>query len=399
MVLFFSTIFFLFGNFVFVNAIPSVSFFYPKTLTVSSCTNTHSWTKWFNSGKPNTDKDFDQESLSIIQAKYGRDVCAKPQGVQARTVTALQTDVNYSASWQTMTGIISAFVSQTAGVDFQIRFCCPNTGFVTTTVSPPKPIDDKTCGRPKIKPSVGLTRIFGGSYAVPHSWPWQVLYEEIRSCDTNKLCVDTCGGTLIDSHHVLTAAHCVHGKDLSKIFITAGIHNRQKNESDTRQQRQLDAIFRHPDWNNDTLENDLVILRLSAPVQLNDYVRTACLPGPDPRPNANVILIGWGSEHIDGLLSDELKQTQVTVIDDCDKYWDNFDEDNQICVRNMISGDSACDGDSGSPLLQEYNSQWIVQGVASYIDDCKTNGNFLPNVYVKVSAYLAWIHSIIRQKH
>ena len=143
----------------------------------------------------------------------------------------------------------------------------------------------------------------------------------------------------------------------------------------------------------------MVILRLNAPVQLNDYVQTACLPGPNPRPNSNVVLIGWGSEHIGGLLSDELKQTQVTVIDDCDKYWDHFDEDNQICVRHRISGDSACDGDSGSSLLQEYNNQWIVQGVASYIDDCKTDGNFLPNVYVKVSAYLAWIHSIIHQKH
>jgi hypothetical protein len=56
--------------------------------------------------------------------------------------------------------------------DFQVRFCCANNDFITTTSTTPRPIDSDTCGRAHIKPAVQFTRIFGGSRAIPHSWPW-----------------------------------------------------------------------------------------------------------------------------------------------------------------------------------------------------------------------------------
>ncbi|CAF1083584.1 unnamed protein product [Adineta steineri] len=379
----------------FIQAIPSVSFYYPKNLTESTCTNDHSWTKWFNSAKPNSTTDFDQEVLSIIQAQNGRNICAIPQGIQAGTVTALNINVSYEAAWKTANGIITAFVSRTAGVDFQVRFCCANNNFITTTPPPPRPVTNGLCGRAKIKPLIQFTRIFGGSRAIPHSWPWQVLYEEEKLCETDKICIDTCGGTLIDSYHVLTAAHCIKRHDLQHIFITAGVHNRQSDELDTRQERNVNSIVIHPDWNRESLVNDLAILRLDKPVKFNDYVQPACLPGPDPLSKSNVMLIGWGAEQMGGNTYNELKQAQVKVIGECQQYWNQYDEDNQICVGQTISGDSACQGDSGGPLLQQYKDQWVLQGVASFIDDCKTNGNSLPNVYVKVSAYLTWINSII----
>lgn len=157
---------------VFVHCIPSVSLFYPKTLTASTCSDQNSWTKWFNTVQPRSDKDFDQESFSTIQSRYGQDVCGAPCGMQARTVTPLQANASYEGSWKTSNGIISAFVSRTAGVDFQVRLCCASGQFVATTTAAPRPIPSKTCGRSKTKPSMSLSRISGGSRAVPHSWPW-----------------------------------------------------------------------------------------------------------------------------------------------------------------------------------------------------------------------------------
>jgi hypothetical protein len=157
----------------FIQAIPSISFFYPKNLTVSTCTGDLSWTKWFNSAKPRNENDFDLESVLIIQRENGHDMCEIPQGIQAQSVTPLTSGVNYATSWRTADGIIFEFVSRTAGVDFQVRFCCPNNEFVTTT---PRPIDSQTCGRAQIKPSLQVQRIFGGSRAVPHSWPWVSLF-------------------------------------------------------------------------------------------------------------------------------------------------------------------------------------------------------------------------------
>lgn len=164
----------------FIQAIPSVSFFYPKNLTSSACTGDYSWTTWFNTFKPQNVKDFDQEILSVIESTYGKNVCHTPKGIQARTVTPLNVNISYELSWKTLNGIISACISRTPGVDFQVRFCCPNRDFITTTTTPPRPVDNPKCGRTQIEPSFQSVRIFGGSRAVPHSWPWvsEILLEQ-----------------------------------------------------------------------------------------------------------------------------------------------------------------------------------------------------------------------------
>jgi hypothetical protein len=78
---------------------------------------------------------------------------------------------------------------------------------------------------------------------------------------------------------VLTAAHCIGTIDLSSITITAGLHNKFNNEVDTRQVLTVSRIFKHPNYNDVTHENDLAILRLAERVQFNKYVQPACLPG------------------------------------------------------------------------------------------------------------------------
>uniref|UniRef100_H9GHJ5 Peptidase S1 domain-containing protein n=1 Tax=Anolis carolinensis TaxID=28377 RepID=H9GHJ5_ANOCA len=59
------------------------------------------------------------------------------------------------------------------------------------------------CGKPAYLPNV--SRVVGGDDAKPHSWPWQVSLQY----DKNGVWAHTCGGTLIESNWVLTAAHCI----------------------------------------------------------------------------------------------------------------------------------------------------------------------------------------------
>jgi len=336
----------------------------------------------------------------VIIAQNGRNMCPTPYGLQAQSVGDLPSGVGFSASFQTVNNVLAAFISNTPGVDYQIRFCCDNSAFVptTTTTTTPRPITSGTCGREQIAPNLISSlssRIFGGSHALPNSWPWQVLYVEYKPCGANQICTGNCGGTLLNDRYVLTAAHCVGTDDPSKIEITAGLHNKQLSEAGTRQVRKVERIFMHPGWDSKLLKDDIAILRLSQPVQFNRYVQPACLPGPDPPINSEVVIVGWGAEQMQGPAYHQLKQAQVKVVGDCNKYWGQVDSDKQICVAHSASGFSACQGDSGGPILQKHKNQWVVQGVASFVSDCKTHGNLPPNVYVRVSYYLDWIKSII----
>ena len=66
---------------------------------------------------------------------------------------------------------------------------------------------DVVCGLANNEESIS-GRIIGGTETSSNEFPWQVyLFKE-----TNSGARYVCGGSIIDSQWVLTAAHCVEGK-------------------------------------------------------------------------------------------------------------------------------------------------------------------------------------------
>jgi len=69
---------------------------------------------------------------------------------------------------------------------------------------------NQVCGVPDIEPemdavpAVMAARIVGGKEATPYSWPWQ-CYLLIKYPGGSA----SCGGTIIGSRYILTAAHCL----------------------------------------------------------------------------------------------------------------------------------------------------------------------------------------------
>lgn len=61
-------------------------------------------------------------------------------------------------------------------------------------------INPSGCGR---RPIQGGNRIVGGQEAIPGDWGWQIALLDYGTF--------ICGGSLINSQWVLTAAHCVAG--------------------------------------------------------------------------------------------------------------------------------------------------------------------------------------------
>lgn len=77
-------------------------------------------------------------------------------------------------------------------------------GLQTTTQAPSSgnyPISDGSCGSKNAKILDDQTKIVGGEVAGLGEWPWiAVLFQGSKQF---------CGGSLIDSTHILTAAHCI----------------------------------------------------------------------------------------------------------------------------------------------------------------------------------------------
>jgi secreted trypsin-like serine protease len=149
--------------------------------------------------------------------------------------------------------------------DYKVRYCCLKSTIgqtiTTTTTTTPSVPTVNNCGRQSITPS--SQRIVGGAEAIPHSWPW-IVSLQVRD--------HFCGGTLIDTRHVLTAAHCLTSAMSNQIRIVAGLHGRQNINTGRTQIIGVQNIFRHEQYNSVTQAHDIAILRLSQPVQLNEFV-------------------------------------------------------------------------------------------------------------------------------
>ena len=63
----------------------------------------------------------------------------------------------------------------------------------------------------------------------------------------------------------------------------------------------VEKIIVHPDYNNHLIDFDLTLVKLSAPVLLDDHIAPACFPGPEDdlvstfAPGKVCIISGWGS--------------------------------------------------------------------------------------------------------
>jgi trypsin len=161
--------------------------------------------------------------------------------------------------------------------------------------------------------SVVLTRIVGGEQAESDTWGWAASISVGNS--------HICGGSLISSTLILTAAHCLISiKSISNLHIDVG----SKSLSSIRQQKSASNIYIHRDYDSNTFINDIAIIRLSSSINMSDRsIGLICLPSivdmEYPPTNATVVAIGWGVLSPDDRApSDLLQQVTLKVISNTD---------------------------------------------------------------------------------
>jgi len=112
-----------------------------------------------------------------------------------------------------------------------------------------------------------LSRIVGGESATTGSWGWAVSILIANSY--------LCGGSIISSSWVITAAHCVLNFTASQVVIYAGSSQRFAGT----QTKVASQIIIHSSYSTTTYLHDIALLKLATPLTMSDpYVRSICIP-------------------------------------------------------------------------------------------------------------------------
>lgn len=257
-----------------------------------------------------------------------------------------------------------------------------------TTVSPTAaPVGNYFCGVPNRK-----TRIVGGVVTEENEYPWQVaLVSKNGEAGT-----PFCGGSLISSRTVLTAAHCGSSASMA---VLVGEHD-TKNNQDGQIKIAVEKVINHKDYNEATTDSDYSLLILKEDVVFSDTIKPVCLPEASEKyENIKAIVTGWGTMSSGGKLSSKLQEVTVNTMSNLvcggssTAYASWEITDNMICAS--ASGKDSCQGDSGGPLVAAgpdgKGSYYSQIGVVSWGYGCAQAD--APGVYARVTTQLDWIKS------
>ncbi|XP_008278873.1 transmembrane protease serine 5 [Stegastes partitus] len=240
-----------------------------------------------------------------------------------------------------------------------------------------------------------LPRIIGGVEATLGRWPWQVsLYYSNRH---------TCGGSIITSQWVVTAAHCVHNYRLPQVsswVVYAGIVTRSSAKMAQHTGYAVEKIIYNKNYNHRSHDSDIALMKLRTPLNFSDTIRPICLPQYDyDLPGGTQCWIsGWGYTQPDGIHSpDTLKEAPVPIIS-TKKCNSSCMYNGEITPRMLCAGYTegkvdACQGDSGGPLVCQDENVWRLVGVVSWGTGCAEPNH--PGVYTKVAEFLGWIYEMM----
>ncbi|XP_032671108.1 transmembrane protease serine 9-like [Odontomachus brunneus] len=216
--------------------------------------------------------------------------------------------------------------------------------------------------------------IVGGNTASPGQFPYQISLQSSGD--------HICGGSIISSTHILTAAHCIPPQSHWKyLTIVTGTNSAQSGG----QKHQIKCIQMHPGFSMTHFQDDIALITLTQPITLNNIQTAIPLASKDYADGQNTAIVsGWGKTSVNSGVSSTLQWLQVRLLSPSECQTAHSDiTAKQICTLNSY-GKGACQGDSGGPLV--CNGQLV--GVVSWGIPCALGQ---PDVFIGVYHYRDWI--------
>ncbi|XP_054934395.2 chymotrypsin-1-like [Dermacentor andersoni] len=253
-------------------------------------------------------------------------------------------------------------------------------------------------------PGCGVARVLGrivdGKTIARSRMPWIVHLVARYQLKPRSIKQMACGGSILSSRFILTAAHCINFGHRHPVSIVVRYNSTYLEQGPLAS---VKDIIPHPRFSMATVTNDIGLVKLTKPLQFDEFVKPICLPVTRLQlAHKKAFAAGWGKtrdKDVKGTDRLHYIRTNILPFRNCTTSFDSWEQQDVFTDASVIctetNGEGVCQGDSGGPVTiwRKRHRKYFQVGVISFSEGCSKAGH--PNVHTRVSHFVPWIRNIM----